>query len=260
MPVDESASGERTTELSLGGRLKVGDEFIDLNLDLGGDAQVLTGRWVGENGVELGVVQLFRALRIGRPDIPSDFPLGLTSLSLEYHGRNTQLSIDGTSKAFGQVTALARRRKNGTWDHAVSFMAADPRPSKLPVVSMQARPFGLRLGGGLELDLGELTLAAQAGVAIDATQISGRFAIEAREPDGSPANMLEPIGIRGVTLSQFGMSVGIIFAPAGVTVGAQARFGLGSQAPGSNELAMVLQIVPAVPVPVVNILGEVPSG
>ncbi len=116
-------------------------------------------------------------------------------------------------------------------------------------------PFGVGIAGSLRADLGEQVLVAEGGVSIDMTQVNGRLIARAETHDGQPANMLEPLGIRGVGLSELGLGVGLIFTPPSASLGIQAAFSLGDdQQPDANEFALVLQVIPSVPIPAVNVL------
>ncbi|MEM1324085.1 MAG: hypothetical protein AAGG75_27750, partial [Bacteroidota bacterium] len=122
--------------------------------------------------------------------------------------------------------------------------------------------FGLQLVGGLMVEMNDVNLLAEGGLVISPVEVSARLMVSAHDPDAEgatassvgTANLLGPLGIKGIQLNSIGMIIGATFAPPAMKFGFQTGFAIGDQAPSSNEMAMVLQIIPAAPSPVVNVI------
>ncbi len=130
-----------------------------------------------------------------------------------------------------------------------------------PYVQLDVLPkFGLQLGGSLMVDFMDTKIKAEGGIVITPMEASGRLMVSAHDPDATDTshanatgNLLEPLGINGIQLNSIGFIVGATFFPPGVKFGMQAGFAIGEQDSSSNKLATVLQVIPAVPSPVVNL-------
>ena len=167
---------------------------------------------------------------------------------------HTEAAIDTlTIQGALGTSALSFRTEIGG---EVSFgSGGDSLAFKEPFVQLDMLPPGVQFGGKVGLDVNSVNLTAEGAMVLSVTEASGRFNVVAgaSREDGT-ANLLAPLGITGIKLNEVGFIVGSTFAPPALKTGFGAKFQIGDQAQGENEIGMVLQVVPAVPAPIVNIL------
>ena len=140
-----------------------------------------------------------------------------------------------------EAQARLRHRAVRQGDHGV---ASDLKIGNAGLELIFSDGITFELFGDLALHFDAETIDVTPRISISAEEVE--FAVDVEFEDGWKA----PLGIAGLTLDEVGFEIGVNFLPApGVNLGLEGQSHIGNQDSGSDDFAFVLEIVEAVPNP-----------
>lgn len=121
-------------------------------------------------------------------------------------------------------------------------------------VSLTLNPPSATLSGSVDLMLDHQVVQATGGITVEETAIECTFDVKAGGKDQSKGLLTAPFGLKGVTLDELGVVMGIDLAPPAVMAGLEGKFRIGDALKGSDEFALMLELIEGEPIPPPNLL------
>lgn len=106
-----STGGQMSYKLQ--GSLLLGTSYFEVDLDLGADHKLLTGKWQAQGAQYLGFNDLAAAMHLPSPGIPSDLDLALSEATVAYDFQNKTFMIEATSERYGKAIFIATSTQDG---------------------------------------------------------------------------------------------------------------------------------------------------
>lgn len=119
-----------------------------------------------------------------------------------------------------------------------------------PYIRIDSMPaFGIYIAGTTLIPFNHVTL--QASGALELSDVAMEAMLQVKAQDGGKQTSLPmPFGLRGVSLDELDIEVGVIFQPPGVDLGIEGKFNIKGQPPNINEFIIVLDPKTGIPNPI----------
>ncbi|MEU1722732.1 DUF6603 domain-containing protein [Nonomuraea sp. NPDC005692] len=220
--VISSAGGQKTYQLV--GALQIGEEFFDVEIDLGGAGSRMTASWI-DQGEPLGFADVAAAFGwTSMPAVPPDLDLGLTGATLVYHFTDDSMAFGAQSRTYGEAAFVTL--KTG-----------------------QTRVWTFCLAGGQSFSLSDLPLVGDELARVEDVSIGALKVLAASAPIADPSavnNLIQDLGgdypllpaqgVAGTLLISAVLRIGDDALPIDVAMGGPSRPQAYASAPAADGI------------------------